>query len=155
MASAISNLRLAQACVAAAGRLRGVAAERLQPKALVEALVSDRPLVGLEALPKGAALGAVRDPGIVALAQPPDVSIRQAAVQDWPKLTKKQSSWADYVYGKQPLFANRPVVFASACRPWPRSRARPSSQVNWRSSPRRCGPRKMKPAMGWKAERAA
>ena len=114
MASAISDLRLAQACVAAAGRLRGVAAERLEPKALVEALVSERPLVGLEALPKGAALGAVRDPAVVALAQPPDVSMRQAAVQDWPKLTKKQSSWADYVYGKQPLFANRPVVFAAA-----------------------------------------
>ena len=97
---AISDLRLAQACVAAAGRLRGVAAERLQPKALVEALVSERPLVGLEALPKGAALGAVRDPGVVALAAPPDVSMRQAAVDDWPKLTKKQSSWADYVYGK-------------------------------------------------------
>ena len=110
----VSDLRLAQACVAAAGRLRGVAAERLQPKALVEALVSERPLVGLEALPKGAALGAVRDPAVVALAQPPDVSIRQAAVDDWPKLTKKQSSWADYVYGKQPLFANRPVVFAAA-----------------------------------------
>ena len=114
MASAISDLRLAQACVAAAGRLRGVAAERLEPKALVEALVSERPLVGLEALPKGAVLGAVRDPAIITMEAPPDVSIRQAAVDDWPKLTKKQSSWADYVYGKQPLFSNRPVVFAAA-----------------------------------------
>ena len=114
MASAVSDLRLAQACVAAAGRLRGVAAARLEPKALVEALVSERPLVGLEALPKAKTLGAVRDPAIITMAQPPDVSIRQAAVDDWPQLTKKQSSWADYVYGKQPLFANRPVVFAAA-----------------------------------------
>ena len=114
MASAISDLRLAQACVAAAGRLRGVAAERLEPKALVEALVSERPLVGLEALPKAKTLGAVRDPAIITMETPPDVSMRQAAVDDWPKLTKKQSSWADYVYGKQPLFSNRPVVFAAA-----------------------------------------
>jgi hypothetical protein len=112
---AISDLRLAQACIAAAGRLRGVTARRLEPKALVEALASPRPLVGLEEVPQSSAtLGAVRDPCIIALDTPPDGALRQAALEDWPALTKRQSSLADYVYGKQPLFENRPVVFAAS-----------------------------------------
>mmetsp|Transcript_8333 Transcript_8333/g.25036 ORF Transcript_8333/g.25036 Transcript_8333/m.25036 type:complete len:282 (+) Transcript_8333:277-1122(+) len=111
---AVSDLRLAQAAVAAAGRLRGVTAKRLGPKEILGALVHPPPVVGLEALPEASAgVGAIRAPAVVALRETPAVALREAALRDWPALYKKQTSWADYVFTKQPLFGERPIVLAA------------------------------------------
>lgn len=117
MASELCNLGVARACVAAAGRLRGVRASRLEPAELMRCLGwSPPPLVALETLPEASrsAVGAVVKPTVVVFNSCPPVSTREAAFRDWPEVTLKQSGWADYVFKKQMLFdATRPLVLAA------------------------------------------
>ena len=117
----VCDATVARACIAAAGRLRGARAVRLEPRELVAELATTgprggSPLVGLESLPEAmrTSVGAVVSPCVVVFASAPEVSVRQDAWRAWPEAPLAQSAWADYVFKKQFLFDRaRPVVLAA------------------------------------------
>ena len=115
MAATLCDATVTRACIAAAGRLRGVRARRLEPEQVVRALLGGAgPIVGVEEPAASPVAGAVVAPTLVTFSSPPPLELREAAWEKWPEVIRRQSSWADYVFTKQPLFdPARPVVLAA------------------------------------------
>jgi len=113
--AAVSDAVVARACLAAAGRLRGVRCVRLAPEALARRLAAAPPLVGFETLPDPfGVVGAVVAPTLVCFAACPAVATRAAAGGAWRDAARRQSAWTEYAFGKTPLFdATRPLVLAA------------------------------------------
>ena len=115
MAAPLCDATITRACIAAAGRLRGVRARRLEPEQVVRALLGGAgPIVGVEEPAASPVAGAVVAPTLVTFSSPPPLDLREAAWETWPEVIRRQSSWADYVFTKQPLFdPARPLVLAA------------------------------------------
>ena len=115
MAVQLCDATVTRACIAAAGRLRGVRARRLEPEQVVRALLGGAgPIVGVEEPAASPVAGAVVAPTLVTFSSPPPMDLREAAWETWPEVIRRQSSWADYVFTKQPLFdPARPLVLAA------------------------------------------